>query len=186
MVIFLTLNIERGLYMKATGVVRRIDDLGRIVIPKEIRRNLKINEGDSVEIFVDNSGIILKKYSLLSDMVEMAIKLVDIVYKIYSKSIIITDKERVIASSKDLTQEYQNHELTSSIKNRIESRCEYFEQDSSILIMDGKSISSYFLIPILVNSDSLGSVILIDDDINEDSKTLIQFITSILVKNIEG
>ena len=78
--------------MKATGVVRRIDDLGRIVIPKEIRRNFKINEGDSIEIFVDNNGIVLKKYSLLDDMVEIASNLVDVVRKIYGKRHLISSK----------------------------------------------------------------------------------------------
>ena len=87
--------------MKATGVVRRIDDLGRIVIPKEIRRNLKINEGDSLEIFVDSSGIILKKYSLLDNMSEISASLVNVARKIYGKNIVITDKERVIAVSKE-------------------------------------------------------------------------------------
>ena len=71
--------------MKATGVVRRIDDLGRIVIPKEIRRNFKINEGDSLEIFVDSVGIILKKYSLLDNMVQNATILVDSVAKIIKR-----------------------------------------------------------------------------------------------------
>ena len=72
--------------MKATGVVRRIDDLGRIVIPKEIRRSLKINDGDSLEIFVDTNEVILKKYSLLDDMVDLSKKLVNTVKKVYNKS----------------------------------------------------------------------------------------------------
>ena len=177
--------VERRLYMKATGVVRRIDDLGRIVIPKEIRRNFKINEGDSLEIFVDSNGIVLKKYSLLDDMVEIAFDLVDVVRKVYGKNVIITDKERVIAAVKDLKSEYLSKELTSTIKERIEDRSESLQQESSLIVIDDETITSYFLVPIIANSDSLGSVILLGDNISEEDKTLIRFITSILVKNVE-
>jgi len=171
--------------MKATGVVRRIDDLGRIVIPKEIRRNFKINEGDSIEIFVDNNGIILKKYSLLDDMVEIALNLVDVVRKIYGKNLIITDKERVIASVKELKSEYLGKELTNTIKERIEDRSESLSNGDSLVITDSESLVNYYLVPIIANSDSLGSVILIGDDITSDDKTLVKFITSILIKNVE-
>lgn len=171
--------------MKATGVVRRIDDLGRIVIPKEIRRNFKINEGDSLEIFVDNNGIVLKKYSLLDEMVESALDLVDVVYRVYNKNIIITDREKVIASSKNLYNEYYDKELSSIIREKIDKRSESLSTEPSLIIMDSNYSSSYFLIPILVNSDSLGSVVLIDSNIQEEDKILVRFIASILVKKIE-
>jgi len=171
--------------MKATGVVRRIDDLGRIVIPKEIRRNFKINEGDSLEIFVDSNGIVLKKYSLLDDMVEVALDLVDVVKKIYGKNVVITDKERVIAAVKDLKSEYLGKDLTSNIKDKIEGRSESLSSNDSLIIVDGEAITNYFLVPIIANSDSLGSVILLSDDINSDDKNLVRFITSILIKNVE-
>lgn len=170
--------------MKATGVVRRIDDLGRIVIPKEIRRNFKINEGDSLEIFVENNGIVLKKYSLLDDMVESAFDLVEVVLKIYHKNIIITDREKVIAASKNLGKDYYDKELSSIIKEKIDNRSESLSIDDTLITTENSS-SPYFLIPILVNSDSLGSVILLDSNIQEEDKTLIRFITSILVKKIE-
>lgn len=171
--------------MKATGVVRRIDDLGRIVIPKEIRRNFRINEGDSLEIFVDNNGIVLKKYSLLDDMVESAFNLVDVVLRIYNKNIIITDREKVIAVSKNLYNDYFGKELSSIIKEKIDRRSEALSTESSIIIAEGNFSSPYFLIPILANSDSLGSVILIDSNIQEEDKALVRFIASILIKMIE-
>lgn len=171
--------------MKATGVVRRIDDLGRIVIPKEIRRNFKINEGDSLEIFVDNNSIVLKKYSLLYDMVELSSKLVDIFKKIYNKNIVITDKEKVIASSKELKKDYLNKELVNSMKEKIEDRNEYLSNNSINLVVNGNLVESCFLIPIIANSDSLGSVVLIDSEITESDKNLVRFINSILIKNIE-
>lgn len=171
--------------MKATGVVRRIDDLGRIVIPKEIRRNFKINEGDSLEIFVDSNGIVLKKYSMLDDMVEFALDLVEVARKVYGKSVIITDNEKVIATGKDLKKEYLEKELTSIIKSKIEDRSEFMNYDSSLIVMDSESVLNYFLVPIIANSDSLGSVILIDEEFTEEDKSLIRFITAILVKKIE-
>lgn len=171
--------------MKATGVVRRIDDLGRIVIPKEIRRNFKINEGDSIEIFVDSNGIVLKKYSLLDDMVEISEDLVDVVFKVYGKNMIITDKEKVIASSKEISKNYYNKELSSTIKDRIEDRCEFLVNDGSMIVVDSEKPNSYFLMPILANSDSLGSVILIDQEISEEDKMVVRFITSILIKKVE-
>lgn len=68
--------------MKATGVVRRVDDLGRIVIPKEIRRNLRIRDGESLEIFVDNNDIVLKKFSIMKNVDEYASNLVDSLYSL--------------------------------------------------------------------------------------------------------
>lgn len=171
--------------MKATGVVRRIDDLGRIVIPKEIRRNFKINEGDSLEIFVESGNIILKKYSLMDDMVDMALSLVDIVYKTYKKNIIITDKDKVLAASKEINKDYFDKELSNIIKNKIESRSELLSDNLSDIVVGVENNSSYFLIPILLNGDLLGSVILIDNDINEENKNLVRFIVSILIKKIE-
>jgi AbrB family transcriptional regulator (stage V sporulation protein T) len=171
--------------MKATGVVRRIDDLGRIVIPKEIRRNLKINDGDSLEIFVDNNGIVLKKYSLLDDMVENAIELVDVVFKVYGKNILITDKEKVIAASKEFNKSYYDKELSSTIKDKIDDRIEFLSKDNNMIIIGNVDDFSYFLVPILANSDSLGSVILIDHDISEEDKNLVRFITAILIKKVE-
>ena len=170
--------------MKATGVVRRIDDLGRIVIPKEIRRNLKISEGDSLEIFVDNSDIILKKYCVLDNMLDISQKLTETFYKIYKKNIIITDKEKVISASKMLEKNYLNLGITQNIKDYIDNRSEMFVNDSNIVI-GGKLESNYFMIPIIATSDAVGSIILIDNDISEYDKDLIRLINAILVKNIE-
>lgn len=85
--------------MKATGIVRKIDDLGRVVIPKEIRKNLRIREGDSLEIYIESSGdIVLKKYKHIDeDMLEIASKYVDILAKETGFSVCITDRETVIA-----------------------------------------------------------------------------------------
>ena len=171
--------------MKATGVVRRIDDLGRIVIPKEIRKNFKINEGDSLEIFVDSAGIILKKYSLLDNMVQNATILVDSVAKIYQKNILITDREKIIAVSKEFQKQFLNKELANNVKEKIDNRCEFYNDGNSYIVVDEANNTPSFLVPILVDSDSLGSVILISGEITDDDKVLVKLIASILVKIVD-
>ena len=168
--------------MKATGIVRRIDDLGRIVIPKEIRRTLKINEGDSLEIFVDDSSVVLKKYSMLDNMLELADKIVSIFYRIYKKNILITDKEKVIASSKNIENIYLNNNLSNFIKESINKRLEAVNDNS---IINGINVDKYFLLPIIVNSDAIGSIIMINDIIDDNDKNILRLINAILVKNVE-
>ena len=88
--------------MKTTGIIRRIDDLGRIVVPKELRKTLRIKNGDSLEIFVDNEDIILKKYSPMESIEEAAAKYVESFNQVIKHSVIVTDKDRVIAASGSL------------------------------------------------------------------------------------
>ena len=96
----------RNNFMKSTGVVRRVDDLGRIVIPKEIRRTLRIRDGESLEIFVDREMIALKKFSKMSDMNEVAQELVEIINATINKTVLITDRDRFIAGSGSLKKKY--------------------------------------------------------------------------------
>ncbi|MBD9085556.1 AbrB/MazE/SpoVT family DNA-binding domain-containing protein, partial [bacterium] len=81
--------------MKATGVVRRIDELGRIVIPKEIRKNFRIKEGENIEIYIDDNNIILKKYSELKNVPDISSNIIDSVFSIINKDIIITDMSNI-------------------------------------------------------------------------------------------
>ena len=80
--------------MKTTGIIRRIDDLGRIVIPKELRRSLRIKNGDTLEVFVDNDNIILKKYSPMESIEEAAFKYVDSFNQVIKHSVIVCDKDK--------------------------------------------------------------------------------------------
>ena len=163
--------------MKATGVIRRIDDLGRIVIPKEIRKNLKISEGDSLEIYVDDSNVIFKKYSILDNMISFSTKLADSFYKVYNQGIIITDKDKIIATSKNMIT-YLSKELASSIKDKISSRKEISELGVITLDLETK----YYISPIIVNSDAIGSIIVLDDVV--DKKT-IDLLNTIFIKELE-
>lgn len=88
--------------MKSTGVVRRVDDLGRIVIPKEIRRTLRIRDGESLEIFVDREMIALKKFSKMTNIEEISKQLADIIHSTIQKNILIADRDRFVAVSGNL------------------------------------------------------------------------------------
>ena len=104
--------------MKATGVVRRIDDLGRVVIPKEIRRNLRIREGDSLEIYVDNAGdVILKKYSPVEDLSEFSQQYADALYMAIQKDIIICDRDTIVAATANLKKNMLRKRLVINLKN---------------------------------------------------------------------
>ena len=81
--------------MKSTGVIRRIDELGRIVLPKEIRRNLGIREGENLEIFVEADRMILKKYSKIKDYEEMIKSVGNLIIQVYDNQLIVTDREKV-------------------------------------------------------------------------------------------
>ena len=88
--------------MKATGVVRRIDELGRIVIPKEIRKNFRIKEGENVEIYIDDNNIILKKYSELKNVSDISSNIIDSVFSVINKDIVITDMSNIVELSPSL------------------------------------------------------------------------------------
>ena len=167
--------------MKATGIVRRIDDLGRIVIPKEIRKNLKLHEGDSLEIFVEDMNIILRKYSLIDNFNYDIKRIVDVYYKCFKKNIIITDKEKIIACSKGIRL---SGLLSSNIKDKIADRVDKIINDEKITVGDDK-FSNFYFSSIIADSDAIGSIVLISDDISDYDIGVIKLIKEILVKNIE-
>lgn len=137
--------------MKATGIVRRIDDLGRIVIPKEIRRTMRIREGDPMEIFLEDGGVFFKKYSTLSDfsdMAENAIKSINGKFEL-----IVTDRDQVIASSSKM---YQGVTLSDEYLDTIVKKIHGSEV---VLIRQNDSEKTYiYMVPIVVCNDVIGSV----------------------------
>ncbi len=103
--------------MKATGIVRRIDDLGRVVIPKEIRRTLRIREGDPLEIFVDRDGeVILKKYSPISELGDFAKEYADALYDSLGHNVLVCDRDSIIAVSGVSKKEYLNKSVGDLIE----------------------------------------------------------------------
>lgn len=153
--------------MKATGIVRRIDDLGRIVVPKEIRRNLKIREGDPIEIFTDTEGeIILKKYSPIGEIKPFAEQYATSIGAYTEHTIIITDRNVIVAVSgrhKDLL----GKNISKEVENILENRVLVKENTKSIKITtDDKDRLPKIIQPILCEGDVIGAVIMLFDEEN--------------------
>lgn len=175
--------------MKSTGVVRRVDDLGRIVIPKEIRRTLRIRDGESLEIFVDREMIALKKFSKMSDMNEVAQELVEIINATINKTVLITDRDRFIAGSGSLKKKYIDTNISRYLESIMKERKNIFE--TSVLTVElhenEKDKLSYIIQPIIMNGDAVGLVLVISDknDITQLDEKLISVMAQFLGKHIE-
>ena len=168
--------------MKQTGVTRKIDELGRIVIPKEIRKNLGIRDGEALEIFTSEDSIILKKYFEVRKYEDLSSKLCELIKNIYNVDLVITDREKVITSSnKDIVE---NTKLNNKFLELIDNR-EMFISKELLTINLGIDISGYFtMIPIIASSDSLGLVIIISDNDN-DYNSLGKLLAKIIADKID-
>lgn len=173
--------------MKTTGIIRRIDDLGRIVIPKELRRTLRIKNGDSLEIFVDNEDIILKKYSPMESIEEAATKYVDSFNQVIKHSVIVTDKDKVIAASGSLKKKYMGKKLTEFTEHSIERRDSFVERQKKIFsFVDGvEDFGYYSFSSIISEGDTIGSVIIIsvETPILESEEKLAVILSKLLSGN---
>lgn len=175
--------------MKSTGVVRRVDDLGRIVIPKEIRRSLKIRDGEELEIYTDNESIILKKHSMLNDINEVSKKIIDIVSSLLGKTLLITDRDYYVVGSGDFKKKYVNRSISSFVSNIISERKYLVEKSvSSLLLVEGLIDSySYIINPIISYGDVIGSVVLLSNksNISDFDVNMVSLIVQFLGKYIE-
>ncbi len=145
--------------MKATGIVRRIDDLGRVVIPKEIRRTMRIREGDPLEIYTDREGeVIFKKYSPIGELAQFAAQYAETLNKTCGISVVICDRDAVIACAGIPKREYNDRKITPEIDRLIENRQLYTAADGErISIIDGGAAVSC-LMPIITEGDITGCV----------------------------
>lgn len=160
--------------MKATGVVRRIDDLGRVVIPKEIRKTLRIKEGDPLEIFTDKEGeVILKKYSPIGELTEFATGYAETLAKTTGHIACITDKDTVIAVSGGSKKEFLEQDISADLERIMEDKEKYTSKENNDLAVpitknDNKErrYHSQIVYPIISDGDVIGSVILLSKDSN--------------------
>ena len=155
--------------MKATGIVRRIDDLGRVVIPKEIRRTLRIREGDPLEIFVDHDGeVILKKYSPIGELGEFAQEYADSLYEATGHIALITDRDQVIAVAGGSKKEYLNKAIGSAAEKVMEERKAVNVADTAIHALFRntgdtgieRTFSAQIMAPIIAEGDPIGMVLI--------------------------
>lgn len=175
--------------MKTTGVVRRIDDLGRIVIPKEMRRTLRIRDGESLEIFVEDEMIALKKYSSMSDLTDLSDDLVNTINQVISKDVLITDRDKVISISGNLKSKYLGHSISKFLEQKLNSRELVIEKNKiEVEFVEGiKEICSYTLTPILTNGDIVGAVVIfsLNDSITDTEVKMANLTSNFLGKYIE-
>lgn len=175
--------------MKSTGVVRRVDDLGRIVIPKEIRRTLRIRDGESLEIFVDKEMIALKKFSKMTDLDEVSKQLVDIMNGVINKNVFITDRDRFIAGSGVMRKKYLNKNISKFLESIMKDRKSVIEQGNhniELIDFDVENLS-YVILPIIMNGDAIGLVMVLSDksDIGQSDEKIATVISQFLGKHIE-
>lgn len=156
--------------MKATGVVRRIDDLGRIVIPKEIRKTLRIKDGEYLQFFLDRDNIILQKYSPMVGLPTFYKDYVDSIFSEIGGNVFITDREKVVAIAGNLKKNYFEKSISSELDDIIQKRLVDYSIDISdiSLIQDTVETASYVISPIISNGDAIGSVIILYTDSNID------------------
>ncbi|WP_353094424.1 stage V sporulation protein T [Tissierella praeacuta] len=159
--------------MKATGIVRRIDELGRVVIPKEIRRTLRIREGDPLEIFTDREGqIILKKYSPIGELNEFAQEYCDSLHESTNHTAMISDRDFIIAISGGPKRDYLEKRISPELEKLTEDRHTYSTGDDNKpmkITYEDPNIEDYtaqVIAPIIMQGDPIGSVILISKEPN--------------------
>jgi len=177
--------------MKATGVVRRIDELGRIVIPKEIRKNLKIRNGESIEIFTDNSNqIILKKYSLSEDYTVVIKSYLEAIYQTLKKDILISDRDKFITGISEYKKECENRDISDYLLRIIDKREMKKENEKGeIELCSGKRYTgNYLTYPIISSGEAIGLIILLskNDVITKEEENVIQVAANFLGKYIEN
>ena len=180
--------------MKATGIVRRIDDLGRVVIPKEIRRTMRIREGDPLEIYTNSEGeVIFRKYSAIGEMSENAGSVAEIMTKLAGCPVLIFDKDHVVASSGAPRREFAERRVTGQLEELMESRGQYYCPDGScnnFFPAEGVNRTAISAVPIITAGDVSGAVVFLSSDksaeVTDLQKSLINAAAQFLSKQIEA
>lgn len=185
--------------MKATGIVRRIDDLGRVVIPKEIRRTLRIREGDPLEIFVDRDGeVILKKYSPIGELGDFAKEYADSLYEAIGHTALIADRDTMIAVSGAPKKEFLNKPVGALVERVMEDRKTLVSNKPGDTKVRGSLVgddddenrfSAYVVAPIISGGDPIGAVIICskeaDTQMTETEIKLAETAAGFLAKQME-
>ncbi len=151
--------------MKATGIVRRIDDLGRVVIPKEIRRTLRIREGDPLEIYTDSDGeVIFKKYSPVGELSAFASQYAEVLSRVSGLPTLIADRDHIVAAAGVPKREYLERRITAAIEELMESRKSFAASRSNhdeLQPVEGLDRCAGIVYPIIASGDVTGAVIML-------------------------
>ena len=176
--------------MKATGIVRRIDDLGRVVIPKEIRRTMRIREGDPLEIYTTKDGeVIFKKYSLLGGLEDFAAQFCDTLSHSTEFTAAVTDRDAIIAVAGVGKRELLGKTISEPLERIMEDRQVWLWDSSEEQVAACEGFTAAVAAPILCEGDVLGLVLFLTSDDRAAGETeykLAQTVAAFLGKNMES
>ncbi len=180
--------------MKATGIVRRIDDLGRVVIPKEIRRTMRIREGDPLEIYTSKEGeVIFKKYSLMGGIDEFAAQLCETLSKTTGATVAVTDRDSVIAAAGNARRDLIGKHISAQLEQIMEDRGVFRANPNERSVFVTESLDRYcagIAAPIISEGDALGLVIFVGAEgalpAGETEYKLAQTIAGFLGRHMEA
>lgn len=176
--------------MKATGIVRRIDELGRVVIPKEIRKTLRLREGDPLEIFTDKDGLLFKKYSPIENLESFSEDICLSLNGITEKTVVITDSDSVLFAKGTGAKEFDKKRISKELEKVLSERksvvSNVADGGSIIRIVEGETseFNGQLIIPVISGGDALGAIILFaknkDDKMDYEDIKLAQFASEFL------
>ena len=178
--------------MKATGIVRRIDDLGRVVIPKEIRRTMRIREGDPLEIYTDTDGqVIFKKYSPMGELSEFAAQICDALHKTTGSIAAVCDRDAVIAVAGGGKRELLDRRISRELEELMSTRGQYAADSCTLPVVDtDERYAVSVAAPILSEGDLKGSVMILQEDggaeAGESELKLAQTVAAFLGRQMES
>ena len=182
--------------MKATGIVRRIDDLGRVVIPKEIRRTMRIREGDPLEIYTDREGeVIFKKYSPIGELSSFAAQYAEALWKTCGISVVICDRDAVIACAGVPKKEYLEKKISEELEEVMNGRSLFVSDEGGEVraVHDSESYYVGCAMPIINEGDVIGCVAALHsadgkgaDAVGEVEQKLISTAANFLGKQMES
>lgn len=170
--------------MKATGVVRRIDDLGRVVIPKEIRRTMRIHEGDPLEIFIDKTGeVILKKYAPIAELNQYAKEYTDSLNEALGHIACVADRKNIIAVSGAAKKELLNKPIGDIVEQTMnEGQLQIVNEACALTDTENKNYTAAIVAPIRAKDEVIGAVILA----SKDTATQMGALESKLIETASG
>lgn len=167
--------------MTKSGITRRIDELGRIVIPKEMRINLGIRDGEPLEIYVDNNTIVIKKFSQVENIKDISSKVCNIISDICKIDLLISDREKIIVTSSKL-KELSNNKLDERLKQLIDNRESLISNNKEKYL----GMNKYFImIPIITSTDCSGLIIVVSDDKNNENLIYAKIVQKLIVDSLD-
>ena len=164
-----------------SGITRRIDELGRLVVPKEIRYNLGIRDGEPLEIYVENNSIIIKKYSEVKNIESISNDICKIINDVCNVDVMISDRDKIIATSVTLKDE-KDLNLIDNHKKLIDERETYISTNIEKMY----NLEKYFVIkPIITSNDCSGLVFIISNNYSEELKKYASIIAKLIEQRID-